>query len=195
MFKHQINNQLDLRLLHYRHAEEIYACVVRNRDHLEPWFPWVKLTTDSEAIRKFIESELNRFAKNNGFSAGIFYEDRYIGNISFHDVNWNTRLSSIGYWLASEYEGKGIMTSCCRALIHYGFEVMGLNKIEIRARTDNARSRAIPLRLGFREEGILRSVSYYNDEYYDHVVYGLLRDEWKGERDEAARNMNPIYVP
>ncbi len=58
MFKHQINERLDLRLLHYRHAEEIYACVVRNRDHLEPWFPWVKLTTDSEAIRKFIESEL-----------------------------------------------------------------------------------------------------------------------------------------
>ncbi|MNP72990.1 putative ribosomal N-acetyltransferase YdaF [compost metagenome] len=72
------------------------------------------------------------------------------------------------------------MTSCCRALIHHGFGAMGLNKIEIRARTDNARSRAIPLKLGFQEEGILRNVSYYNDQYYDHVVYGLLRNEWKG---------------
>lgn len=181
MFKYQINNQLDLRLLHYCHADEIYECVDQNRKHLERWFPWVKLTHDSEAIRTFIEAELQRYAKNNGFAAGIFYEGRYIGNISLHEVNWNTRLSSIGYWLAAEYEGKGIMTSCCTAIIDDGFKTMGLHKIEIRARTDNARSRAIPRRLGFQEEGTLRSVSFYHDTYYDHVVYGLLREEWKGE--------------
>jgi ribosomal-protein-serine acetyltransferase len=51
--------------------------------------------------------------------------------------------------------------------------------IEIRARTDNEKSRAIPIRLGFKEEGILRQVDYNNDHYYDHVVYGLLKNEWK----------------
>jgi ribosomal-protein-serine acetyltransferase len=55
---------------------------------------------------------------------------------------------------------------------------LGLNKIEIRARTDNEKSRAIPIRLGFKEESILRQVLYHNDRYYDHVVYGILKDEW-----------------
>jgi ribosomal-protein-serine acetyltransferase len=71
------------------------------------------------------------------------------------------------------------MTTCCKELLNYGFELLGLNKIEIRARTDNEKSKAIPIRLGYKEEGILRYVDYHNDHYYDHAVYGLLKDEWK----------------
>ncbi|KIL36333.1 alanine acetyltransferase [Cohnella kolymensis] len=181
MFKHIINEKLELRLLEARHAEAVYEVIEMNRGYLSEWFPWVPNTKNAEHTKTFIENELRRFAHNNGVSTGIFYENKYIGNISIHEINWNSKLSSIGYWISSEYQGLGIVTTCCRELLNYAFETLGLNKIEIRARTDNVRSSAIPIRLGFKQEGILRQVDYNNDRYYDHVVYGLLKDEWRGK--------------
>ncbi|WP_276357953.1 GNAT family N-acetyltransferase [Cohnella caldifontis] len=179
IFNHVINDQVDLRLLECRHADDLCCVIESNREYLSKWFPWVTNSKTPEDSRAFIESELQRFAKNNGFSAGIFHADQFIGNISFHEINWTTKMTSIGYWISAEYQGRGIMTACCQALLNYGFAELGLNRIEIRARTDNEKSKAIPIRLGFKQEGILRQVDLNHGHYYDHVVFGLLKDEWK----------------
>jgi ribosomal-protein-serine acetyltransferase len=72
------------------------------------------------------------------------------------------------------------MTKACRALINHAFDVWKLNKVEIRCDPENARSRAIPKRLGFTEEGTLRQVLMGpDDRMHDGVVYGLLASEWK----------------
>ena len=52
---------------------------------------------------------------------------------------------------------------------------MKLNKIEIRVATENVKSRALPERFGFKEEGVIRDAEWLYDRYVDHVVYGLLR--------------------
>ncbi|MCF6094774.1 GNAT family N-acetyltransferase [Microaerobacter geothermalis] len=185
ILKHIINDDLELRLLEPFYTEVIFQEIHKNREYLSKWFPWVEKTTSSDDTRARITSELQRFANNNGFSLGIFYRNKYIGTISFHDVNWNVKMTSIGYWLSSEYQGLGIMTTCCKELLRHGFEVMGLNRIEIRARTDNTRSIAIPVRLGFKEEGILRQVDFHHNQYYDHVVYGLLKNEWTSSQGKG----------
>ena len=179
MFKHIINQELELRILEHRHTEVVFAKIDKNRTHLSQWFPWVEKNKSIEDTCNFIKYELHRFANNNGFSAGIYLNDKYIGNISIHDIDWNIKMTTIGYWISSDFQGKGIMTMCCREVVKYGFEVLNLNKIEIRARSDNHRSIAIPERLGFTREGILRQVDINQGIYYDHVVYGILKDEWK----------------
>jgi ribosomal-protein-serine acetyltransferase len=118
IFKHIINNKLELRLLESYHAEAMYQVIEKNREYLSEWYLWVKNILNAEHIKAFIELELRRFANNNGFSTGIFYEDQYIGNISIHDINWNTKMTSIGYWISAEYQGLGIMTTCCRDLLN-----------------------------------------------------------------------------
>ncbi len=85
----------------------------------------------------------------------------------------------IGYWLGGEYEGKGIMTRACTALIDYGFGELGLNRIVIRASTENTRSQAVPLRLGFTREGVERQAEWLNDHFIDMIVYSMLRSEWQ----------------
>lgn len=179
IFKHIISDDLELRLLEPRYSEDVFKEIEKNREYLSKWFPWVEKTNSSEDTRAFINFELQRFANNNGFSTGIFYKDKYIGNIGIHDINWNLKMTSIGYWLSSDYQGLGIMTTCCKEILKHGFNLMGLNKIEVRARIDNVKSIAIPVRLGFKQEGVLRQVDFNNNRYYDHVVYGMLKDEWK----------------
>ena len=70
------------------------------------------------------------------------------------------------------------MTRSCRALIDYGFKDLGLNRIVIWMTPDNDRSMAIPVRLGFRREGVEREAQWLNDHYVDIVVYSMLRSEW-----------------
>jgi ribosomal-protein-serine acetyltransferase len=72
------------------------------------------------------------------------------------------------------------MTAAVRALIGHAFGVWGLHRIEIAAAVENARSRAIPERLGFREEGVRRDGERHGERYLDLVVYSLLDSEWAG---------------
>jgi ribosomal-protein-serine acetyltransferase len=66
------------------------------------------------------------------------------------------------------------MTRAVKALIDHAFGELGLHRVEIRAAAENRRSRAIPERLGFEQEGILREAERVGERYQDLVVYGLL---------------------
>ena len=69
------------------------------------------------------------------------------------------------------------MTKCTKTLIRYVYEEYDINRIEIRMSTKNKKSRAIPIRLGFTQEGILRSNERLQGKFSDSYVFSLLREE------------------
>jgi ribosomal-protein-serine acetyltransferase len=97
----------------------------------------------------------------------------------FHAVNWLHRSTSIGYWLDEQHQGQGIMTRAVHALVDQALLGWELNRVEIRAAPENQRSRAIPERLGFRQEGVLREAERVGDRYLDSVVYGMVSSAWR----------------
>ena len=70
------------------------------------------------------------------------------------------------------------MTKCVQALLDYIFNYLKLHRVEIRCGIENDKSRAIPKRLGFKEEGIIRDGEYLYNHYHDLVVYGIISHEW-----------------
>ena len=124
-----------------------------------------------------------QFASNNGFQAGIWYKQNLAGMIGCHGMNFANKSTSIGYWLGEGYQGKGIMTKTTKALVEYLLTELNLNRIEIRCAENNYKSRAIPERLGFTNEGTLRETEWLYDHYVDHVVYGMLARQWKDIRN------------
>jgi ribosomal-protein-serine acetyltransferase len=104
MFSQQIDNELELRLLQVQHAEPIFRLVDNNRVYLREWLPWVDSTLSSESNKMFIRSTQEQYVNNNGFHAGIFYKKEIVGCIGLHSIDWHNKKSSIGYWLASEYQ-------------------------------------------------------------------------------------------
>ena len=187
MFRLPLDDVLSLELLEARHAVELYALVDANREHLGRWFPWVEATRGPEDSRAFIERGLARFARGGGFEpAGIREGDRLVGTMGLHFVRWPSGTTEIGYWLSQDAQGRGIITRAVAGLLPYLFREMDLHRVEIRADPANARSRAVPERLGFTEEGVLREVAWDRGQRYDHVIYSLLRHEWEARQDQPA---------
>lgn len=79
------------------------------------------------------------------------------------------------------------MTAAVRALVDHALGVEQLNRVEIRAAVDNARSRAIPTRLGFTHEGTLREAEWLHGHPLDHAVYAILAAQWPGSARDADR--------
>jgi ribosomal-protein-serine acetyltransferase len=179
MFEKQIQDGVFLRLLEARHAPEVYAVVDRERAYLRKWLPWVDLTNEVEYTANFIRVSLEQFAREEGLAAGIWLGSEFAGGIGTHKIDWLNRKVEIGYWIASRYQGRGIVTAASGAMTAYAFDELNLNRIEIHCATGNEKSCAIPKRLGFQFEGVRREGQLVNGSYLDINVFSMLRREWK----------------
>ena len=182
MFSHKLGENTELRLLEERHAQELTELTDRNREYLRAWLPWVDANRTVEDRKNFIRGALKQFAENNGFTAGIWHEGRLAGVIGYHSIDWENRATAVGYWLGEEFQGQGLVTAACRALVDHAFEELGLNRVSIACATENKKSCAIPERLGFRREGVVRQAEWLYDHFVDHVVYATLASEWRTRR-------------
>jgi len=177
MFRFNLSANHALRLFEENDAESLYAVIDANRVHLSKWLPWAEHQT-LEGTRAFIRKGRKQIADSDGFQAAILERHRIIGSAGFHRVDWLHRSTGIGYWLAADAQRQGTMTLAVSALLDFAFEAWQLNRVEIRVAVENRRSRAIPDRLGFREEGTLRQAEFVGGRYLDHVVYSMLAEEW-----------------
>ena len=87
----------------------------------------------------------------------------------------------MGYDLARAFWGQGIGSEAVRAVLHYGFTELNLNRIEAATIADNHESVKLLRKLGFQLEGIRRGYSWEEDStFHDSAMFGLLRDEYMG---------------
>jgi ribosomal-protein-serine acetyltransferase len=182
MFSHKLNENTELRLLEERHARELTDLTDRNREHLRAWLPWVDTNRTLDDRKNLIRGAIEQFAQNRGFVAGIWHEGRLAGVIGYDAIDWDNRTTEVGYWLGEEFQGRGLVTEACRALVDHALEELELNRVIISCATENKRSCAIAERLGFRREGVRRQAEWLYDHFVDHVVYATLASEWRQAR-------------
>ena len=179
-----------LRPLEDGDADELFALIDANRDHLAHWMPFVGQTRGAADSLAFIRAARRQHGENRGMQLAVIQREQIIGVAGFHAIDWTRRSTSIGYWLAADRQGAGTMTTVVCALLNHAFDRWELTRVEIRAGVANRRSRAIPERLGFREEGVLRSAERIGTRVIDHVVYVMTASEWElgtGEADHPVR--------
>jgi len=179
VFRLDIGDGIELRLFEERHAQALFSVTERNRSRLRQWLPWLDQTRSAADVQTFIRSALDQFASNLGFHAGIWVQGELAGAVGLHRIEWADRLTSIGYWVDAAQEGKGLITRSCRAVIDHAFKDLKLNRLEIRCATGNHRSRAVPERLAFHCEGVLRQAEWLYDHYVDLYLYSMLASDWR----------------
>lgn len=186
MFQVEVAPGLELRQFQLDDAEEVFAVADRNRAHLREWLPWVDRTHSAGDIRDFIASRLEQFELDHGPNAAIRLDGAIVGAVGCHPIDWLHCNCSIGYWLDEGLQGRGVITRSVAALLDYLFDGIGLHRVTIQCGTGNHKSCAIPQRLGFTREGVLREAEWVNDRWVDLVVWGMLAEEWRAIRKQRA---------
>jgi len=176
------NFPAELRLVEESDAEKLFTLIDQNRVHLRQWLPWLDGNTSVEDTYAFIRHSQEQYSSKKGFQAAITYKNEIAGIIGYHPIDWQDRSVMIGYWLGERFQGKGIMTEATRLLVHYAFIELLLHRVEIRCATGNTKSCAIPERLHFVKEGVVKDGEWLYDHFVDLVLYRMLVHEWEGGR-------------
>lgn len=107
-------------------------------------------------------------------------EDRAIGVGGFWNFSPGFHCAEIGYELHPAHWGKGLMPEAVTAMLAYGFQEMGLHRVEANPLAGNDSSHRLLQKLGFRHEGTLRQRHFFRGQFIDQLYYGLLSEEWEG---------------
>lgn len=182
----QLNARTSLRLLTGEDAEAFFTLADSCRPHLRRWVPWVENMHDVADAAGFIAICYAQFEQEKGLMLGIWHDGQFAGVVGYHSIDWRSRNAVVEYWLGEAFVGLGLVTTACRKLIAHAFEAVELNRLEIRCAVGNLKSRAIPERLGFQAEGVLREAEWLHDHFVDHQVYGLLAREWRALQGAPA---------
>ena len=175
----KVDDRIELRPFAEADAAEILELVRGNYEHLRPFIQWATEDYSLETARNFIERSEKASAEKTGQTFGIFENEKIIGAVSFVAFNWTSRRTELGYWIDKSCAGRGIITKSCKVLVDHAFEKLEMNRIEIRCAAENVKSRAVPERLDFKLDGILRQSEWRHTRFYDMTIYSLLAEEWE----------------
>jgi len=176
----KVDDTISLELLDDKHAVPVFNLIDCNRTYLRQWLPWVDNMLSVDNFKNYILQCKKQSDEGSDFGYVILFKGIVVGRIGIHYIDQQNKIGSVGYWLDENYAGKGIITKCCEAIMQYAFTMLNLNRIEIKCATGNNKSRAIPERMGFKQEGILRQAELLNGRFIDLNIYAMLKSEWTG---------------
>jgi ribosomal-protein-alanine N-acetyltransferase len=181
--------RLTLRELRDDDADAVYAlfshpAVVRFHD--------LDLFTERAQADAFIVRMRQRFAHRTGIRWAIVRaDDRVIGTGGFNRWRPDDRVAYVGYDLAFDAWGQGIMPEALRAMIRFAFERLSVNRIEAETELDNTASMRVLAKCGFQAEGVLRQRYFWKGAFHDMRMFALLRHEYATGEDERAACDDP----
>jgi ribosomal-protein-serine acetyltransferase len=171
----KIEQELTLELIEEKHTSAIFAMVDENRHHLRQWLPFVDRMQTVEFTKNFVSSTMQRNKNGDEYAFVILVNGKMVGRIGVYKIDAQNKIGEIGYWLVEAAQGKGITSKSCKALIDFCFDVLQLNRIEIKCGVENVKSQKIPERLNFTKEGTIRDGELLYDEFIDLNLYSLLK--------------------
>lgn len=164
-------------------APLLSIAIEASMDHLRPWMPWIlgePKTIDDRLA--FMRSMRAQFDTDEEYVYGIFdaEEKNVLGGAGLHR-RIGPRAFEIGYWVHAAHINRGIATEVSGALTRVGFAIHDLLRMEIHCDPKNARSAAVPRKLGYRHDATLRGRLVQNDDTLrDTMVWSLQRGELAG---------------
>ncbi|MDU0348425.1 GNAT family protein [Actinomyces sp. MRS3W] len=148
---------------------------------LTPWEATLPPGSPDElgSFSEYVRAQ-NRLARRGEAMPFVLEVDGVLaGQVSVSSIRWGAlECASVGYWIGAPWEGRGIMTlAVAMVLDHLLGESVGLHRVEIDVRPENARSLALCRRLGLREEGLRRGLMHINGAWADHVTFAVVAEE------------------
>ncbi|WP_456278436.1 GNAT family N-acetyltransferase [Bacillus sp. AK128] len=157
----------------------VHDAVIASREELKPWLPFAQKDQTVEQVEENIREAHAKFLLREDLRLLVFDKKtgEFIASSGLHRIDWDVPKFEIGYWIDRRYSGKGYMTEAVEAITRFSFDILKARRVEIRMDSRNERSRAIPERLGYVLEGILRNddLAVDGSGIRDTCVYAMVR--------------------
>ena len=142
--------------------------------------------TDVEYTRRYLEYLGGRYRIGAHYEWAVIHKqtDRMIGTCGFARVDTAHNCAELGYVLHPDFHGQGIMTEACERVLQFGFQVLGLNRIEARYMFGNDASRRVMNRIGMLFEGVQRSAMLVKGSYRDIATCAILAKDYRARKTE-----------
>jgi ribosomal-protein-alanine N-acetyltransferase len=169
---------IGLRPIRLRDARRLEEELQLNRSWLRKWeatSPYSQVAFDTRAS---IRNLLAHSRSGSGLPFILEYEGELAGQLNVSSITWGSLSSAtIGYWVAERFAGKSVTPTAVALATDYCFSQLGLHRIEICIRPENAPSLRVVEKLGFRYEGLRRRFIHIDGDWRDHFSFGLVAEE------------------
>ena len=155
--------------------DELWEATQESRDELRPWLPFADQAPDD--LRDYLARTEAKWITRETLGMAIVERSsgRIVGNIGLMVKSWDIGSFEIGYWLRTSAVGHGYMAEAVRLVSDFAFDHLDANRVMIRCDAENARSAAVPTRLGFTLEGRMRRDSTAPDgQIRDTLVFSMI---------------------
>lgn len=153
----------------------VYEAIEASLKELKPFMPFAHIEQTADDIEENIREAHAKFLTREDLRLLLFSRKtgEFIGSTGLHRINWDIPKFEIGYWIDTRHSGRGYITEAVERITQFAFDELNSKRVEIRCDSNNSRSRAIPERLGFTLEGILKNegVSADGKEIRDTCVF------------------------
>lgn len=179
-----------LRPLRLRDGPQWSRIRLRDQAHLEPWEPVADVDWEvRHAVTSWpsICSGLRAEARKGRMLPFVIELDgEFCGQLTIGNVTHGALRSAwIGYWVAKDVNGGGVATAALALGVDHGFGRVRLHRIEATVRPENAPSRAVLAKVGFREEGLLQRYLEVDGAWRDHLLVAVTAEELQGSATSA----------
>lgn len=163
---------------------------IRNKEWLTKWEPrplpgHPDVTVDRRAFAARCGARDRERQMGTGYGFGIFVGDRLAGEINISSIQRGPFQNAyVGYWIDEELAGNGYVPEATVVTLRFGFEDLGLHRLQISIIPRNTASRRVVEKLGIRDEGIAERYLEINGEWEDHIRYAITSEEWDARRRE-----------
>jgi len=175
--------RLRLRVARTDELPKMVRFLVRNREHLRPWEPRREPVYYTEGYWKGVpQIEQDAARRGQGYRFRLLLpgdESEFIGVIGLRDIVYGSnQFATLGYSMDAAYQGHGYMTEAAQAVVRFGFEQLGLRRIEACSMPANVGSARVLERAGFEQEGLLRSSLMVDGKWEDHILWSVINEHW-----------------
>jgi len=162
-----------------------------SRRFLTPWEPlWSPDALGRAAYRQRLFHYAAEWRGGQGFNLFLYRNNdgALLGGIGLSQIRHGVAESgSLGYWMGERFAGKGYMTEALSLTLGFAFGRLKLHRVEAACLPHNGPSRAVLTKNGFREEGYAREYLCIDGRWQDHVLFGVLHDEWLRHLEAGTR--------
>jgi len=160
-------------------ASTLYEAVRESRSEVSRWLPWCHENYSIEESKEFVGSRATAAHDGEWYSFAVFEREggKFLGGAGLNFFNRVHQMANLGYWVRTSATGRGVATSAARAVARFGFEELGLQRIEIVAAVGNVPSQRVAEKAGAVREGVLRKRLLIRGESQDAVIFSLVAED------------------